>query len=65
MSERKYKVLIVDDSETNRAILNEILCGEYIIAEADSGEKAVEILKRDQSEIYSTSREDLLLRNTR
>ncbi len=51
LSERKYKVLIVDDSETNRAILNEILSGEYIIAKADSGEKAVEILKRDQGEI--------------
>lgn len=42
LSEIKYKVLIVDDSDTNRAILNEILCGEYIILETDSGGRAAE-----------------------
>ncbi|MGN1089097.1 MAG: two-component system response regulator, partial [Huintestinicola sp.] len=48
---RKYKVLIVDDSDTNRAILAEILRGEYEIIEADSGESALQILQKDSCEI--------------
>lgn len=47
---RKYKVLIVDDSDTNRAILAEILREEYDIIEANSGRNAIEILK-DSNEI--------------
>lgn len=41
---RKHKVLIVDDSDTNRAILAEILSEEYEIIEADSGENALQII---------------------
>lgn len=37
ISERKYKILIVDDSESNRMILSEILNAEYDIIEADGG----------------------------
>lgn len=47
ISERKYKILIVDDSDTNRAILTEILSDEYDITEADSGGKAIEILQEN------------------
>lgn len=47
ISERKYKILIVDDSDTNRAILTEILTDEYDITEADSGGKAIEILQKN------------------
>lgn len=50
ISGKKYEVLIVDDSETNRSILAEILSEEYNITEADSGEKAVEILQRESNE---------------
>lgn len=51
ISERKYKVLIVDDSETNRTILAEILSTEYNIIEADSGEMAIDILQKESNEI--------------
>jgi putative two-component system response regulator len=45
--EKQAKVLIVDDQEVNRVILNEILKDNYIIAEADSGVKTLEILLND------------------
>lgn len=51
LSERKYKVLIVDDSEFNRVILTEILRKTYDTVEAESGEKAIEILQRESNEI--------------
>lgn len=51
LSERKYKVLIVDDSKTNRTILAEILREEYDIIEADSGEMAIDILQKEANEI--------------
>lgn len=51
LSVREYKVLIVDDSETNRSVLAEILRDEYSIIEADSGEKAIEILQKESNEI--------------
>lgn len=44
-------MLIVDDSEINRVLLAEILKEEYDIAEADSGEAAIEILKKEANEI--------------
>lgn len=40
----KSRILIVDDSEFNRAILSEILQEDYEIIEADSGEAALEKL---------------------
>lgn len=42
----KQRILIVDDSEFNRAILTEILQEDYEIVEADSGEEA--LLKLDE-----------------
>lgn len=51
LSKERYKVLIVDDSDTNRTILAEILRAEYEIIEANSGEKAIEILKKRSNEI--------------
>lgn len=40
----KPRILIVDDSEFNRAILTEILQEDYEIVEADSGEEALQKL---------------------
>ena len=47
----KYRVLIVDDSEMNRAILSEILSEEYDIVEADSGESCIDKLRQYEREI--------------
>lgn len=51
MSGKNYKVLVVDDSEINRTILNEILRSEYEIIEAESGEEALDILQKNKNEI--------------
>lgn len=48
--QKKYKILIVDDSEINRMILSEILKNDYDIIEADSGEKALELLQNEEHE---------------
>ena len=51
LNTRKPKVLIVDDSEMNRAILSEMLGGDYDIIEADNGAKAIAILQRESVSI--------------
>ena len=48
---RKQKILVVDDSEMNRAILSEILSEEYDIVEADSGESCIDKLRQYEREI--------------
>ena len=47
----KQLILIVDDSEMNRAILSEILSEEYDIVEADSGESCIDKLRQYEREI--------------
>ena len=42
----KQKILIVDDSEMNRAILNEMLHEEFIILEAENGEECINLLRK-------------------
>lgn len=44
--EPKQKILIVDDSEINRAMLKEILGEGYKYLEAENGLRAIEILRR-------------------
>ena len=39
-------ILIVDDAEMNRAMLADMLSGEYDILEASNGKKAIEIMQR-------------------
>ena len=46
----KQKILIVDDSEMNRALLRDILKDQYDIIEADNGLAAVKILSRRRSD---------------
>lgn len=49
--EQKQQVLIVDDSEMNRAILSEILRGDYRILEAADGEECLEKLHQHTGDI--------------
>lgn len=49
--ERRPKILIVDDSEMNRAILSEILHDDFEIVEAADGSAAMEILSEQRMDI--------------
>lgn len=50
-NKKSQKILIVDDSEMNRAILSAILGNEYEIIEAENGAEAVAILQKCSVEI--------------
>lgn len=45
------KVLIVDDMELNRAILEEILIDEYSVIQAESGKRALELIETHKNEL--------------
>ena len=47
----KPSILIVDDSEMNRAILNEMLKDEYRVLEADNGRTALDMVDRYGDEL--------------
>lgn len=47
----RQKILIIDDSEFNRAILTEVLGEEFEILEAEDGEKGLEILAQYEKDI--------------
>ncbi len=47
----RQKILIADDSEMNRAILSDMLDGEYDILEAENGVQAVSILQKHEGEL--------------
>lgn len=49
--ELKQKILIVDDSEMNRAILADMLESEYEIIEAENGAEAVAIIEECRAEL--------------
>lgn len=49
--EKKQTIMIVDDSEMNRAILTEMLAEEYGILEAEDGLEAIEILSHSWKEV--------------
>lgn len=48
----KQKILIVDDSELNRALLTDILEGQYEVREAENGIRAVEILRENETDFW-------------
>ena len=47
----RKKILIVDDSRINRKILAQLLSTDYIVFEAENGEKALEILAHEYQQI--------------
>ena len=49
--EEKPQILIVDDSEMNRAILSEILCGDYRILQAADGEECLKKMQQHMGDI--------------
>ena len=50
VTEQKRKVLIVDDSEMNRALLVDMLGEEYDVVEAENGIQAIETLQKYERE---------------
>ena len=46
----KQKILIVDDSEMNRALLVDILEEQYDVVEADNGREAISLLSRQRTD---------------
>lgn len=46
----KQKILIVDDSEMNRALLADILEEQYDVVEADNGVEAISLLSRQRTD---------------
>ena len=51
MSDEKKKILIVDDSEFNRALLADILFPDFDIIEAQNGLEAITILREKEMNI--------------
>lgn len=49
--EYRSKILIVDDSEFNRLILQELLKDDYDIIEAENGVEGIQVLKDHEKEI--------------
>ena len=47
----KQRILIVDDSEMNRAILADMLGNEYDIIEAENGNEAISMLQKHSTDI--------------
>ena len=47
----KSKILIVDDIELNRALLCEMFRSEYVILEAEDGQKALEIIECEKESL--------------
>lgn len=49
--DKKYSMLLADDSKVNRIILNEIFKDDFVIYEAENGKDALNILNAKQNEI--------------
>ena len=48
---QKKQILVVEDNELNRAILCEILAGEYQVLEAGNGQEALDVLRQHKDSI--------------
>ena len=46
----KQKILIVDDSEMNRALLVDILEEQYDVVEAENGVEAISLLSKQRTD---------------
>ena len=46
----KQKILIVDDSEMNRALLVDILEEQYEVVEAENGVEAISVLSKQRTD---------------
>lgn len=51
MSAKKSKILVVDDSELNRALLVDMLEDDFDIIEAENGEQAIAVLVEQETDI--------------
>lgn len=51
MNRQRERILIVDDSEMNRAILTDILGDSYEILEAENGARALEIMRERRHDL--------------
>lgn len=49
--EKKYTILIVDDTEINRSLLADMLSAQYRILEASNGVEAIAMLEQHHTEI--------------
>ena len=47
----REKILVVDDAEINRAILDELFCREYDILEAENGLEAIKQIEAVNGEL--------------
>ena len=56
----KQKILIVDDSKMNRALLIDILEEQYDVAEAENGAEAISLLSRHRTD-YSLLLLDIMM----
>lgn len=45
------KILVVDDQEINRAILEEIFSGQYTVLTAENGKQAIEVLEQNNNNV--------------
>ncbi|MEG0804183.1 MAG: response regulator, partial [Pygmaiobacter sp.] len=50
-TDKKKKVLVVDDGEVNRALLEKVLRDTYTVLQAADGEQALELLWRENGTI--------------
>ena len=48
---QRKQILVVEDNDLNREMLKEILSEEYSVLEAENGQQALEILRRDGERI--------------
>ena len=60
--EKKYKILIVDDSRFNRLVMTSMLANDYIVEEACDGKEAMLILQ-DRLEEFSLILLDIVMPN--
>lgn len=60
--EKKYKILIVDDSRFNRLVMTSMLSNDYFVEEACDGKQAMLIL-RDRAEEFSLVLLDIVMPN--